>query len=176
MSLQKIVINTGSSNSANDFKSVCDLSPGQLPALVNLVNYLASVPDQQQALLTIDVGAVQATATITSTGTAANNETMRICNQVLTAKTSGAVAASGEFNISATPATQATNIAAAINAVVALSGLVSATSNAGVVTVTASSPGINGNGLECIDVNLANVAVTGFSGGSNGTTYSLDLR
>ena len=174
MSLQRIVINTGSLT-ANGFKSVCDLSPDQLPALQNLVNYLSSVPDQQAALLSINVGAVQASATITSTGSAVNNETMSLLNVTLTAKTSGAVAASGEFNISATPATQAANIAAAINAVSTLSGKVTASSALGVVTVTAVVPGLIGNGLQ-ISESLSNVTVAQFSGGSDGTAYSLDLR
>ncbi len=174
MSLQTITINT--SLSADGFKSVCDLAPGGLPAVVNLSNYFASVPDQQPALLTVNVGAVQASGTITSTGTAANNETMRLANVVITAKTSGAVAADGQFNISATPATQAASIAAAINAVPALSGVVTASAVAGVVTVTSVVPGIVGNAIECIDVNLANVTVVGMSGGSAGTTYTLDLR
>jgi hypothetical protein len=117
-------------------------------------------------------GPISATATITSTGTASNNETMLLCNQTLTAKTSGAVAANGEFNISATPTTQATNIAAAINAVAALSGVVTATSALGVVTVTAVTPGITGNGLQ-ISESLSNVTATAFSGGVNANVVTL---
>lgn len=115
-----------------------------------------------------DIGAVQAHATITSTGTASNNETMSLANTTLTAKTSGAVPSSGQFNISAVVATQATSIALAINSIAALSGIVTATSLAGVVTVTAVKPGIGGNGLQMSEA-LTNVTVTQFSGGSNGT-------
>jgi hypothetical protein len=116
-------------------------------------------------------GPISATATITSTGTASNNETMLLCNQTLTAKTSGAVAANGEFNISATPATQATNIAAAINAVAALSGVVTATSALGVVTVTAVAPGITGTA--CRSRNLSQRDGSRFSGGVNATVVTL---
>lgn len=118
------------------------------------------------------IGAVQATATITSTGTASNNETMSVANQTLTAKTSGAVPANGEFNISGTVATQATNIAAAINAKTALIGLVTATASLGVVTVTAVRAGTEGNAFQMSEA-LTNVTVTQFSGGTNGTATTL---
>jgi hypothetical protein len=109
-------------------------------------------------------GPVAATATITSTGSASNSETALVCNQTLTAKTSGAVAANGEFNISGTVGTQAANIAAAINAVVALQNQVSATAALGVVTITAKVPGTIGNGLQ-ISESLTNVTATAFAGG-----------
>jgi len=173
MSKQLIEIDT--SLSAAGFKSVCDLAPGQLESIISLENYFAALAGgNQSAQVTVKVGTVQATATIVSTGTAANNETMRLCNVVLTAKTSGAVPASGEFNISATPATQAANIALAINSVVALQSYVTALASSGTVTVTSKIPGTIGNALECIDVNLANVAVNAFSGGSDGTTYVIN--
>lgn len=118
------------------------------------------------------VGAVQATATITSTGTASNNETMSLLNTTLTAKTSGADPTVGEFNISGTVAVQATSIALAINSVPALSGKVTATSLAGVVTVTSVIAGTIGNGLQISEA-LSNVTVTQFSGGTNGTATTL---
>ncbi len=117
-------------------------------------------------------GPIAATATITSTGSASNDETMTLCNQTLTAKTSGAVAASGQFNISGTVGTQATNIAAAINALPALSGLVTATAALGVVTVTSTAPGTIGNGFQIAE-SLTNVAVAQFSGGVNATVITL---
>lgn len=175
MSFQRLIITTDLT--ADGFKSVCDLSPLQLPAANNFENYIAALTGgNQMAKLDFNVGAVQATASITSTGTAGNNETMKLCNETLTAKSSGAVPANGEFNVSATVGTQATNIAAAINAMPELQSLVSAVANAGVVTVTALVPGAIGNGLECADVNLANVAVAGFANGSDGTNYIVDLR
>lgn len=122
--------------------------------------------------ITEQIGAIQATATLTSTGSAANNETASVANVTITAKTSGAVPANGEFNISGTVATQATNIALAINTVPALVGIVTATSLAGVVTITASHAGISGNGLQISEA-LTNVTATQFSGGSNGTAVTL---
>lgn len=119
-------------------------------------------------------GPVKATATITSTGISVNNETMSLCNVTLTAKTSGAVAANGEFNISAVVATQAASIAAAINAVSTLTGICVATSLAGVVTVTASVPGLVGNGLQ-ISESLSNVTITAFASGTDGTAFDFVL-
>ena len=172
MSKQLILIDTALST--DSFKAICPMAAGPIEGLQALENYIVALEGgNQSAAVTAKVGAVSATATITSTGTAANNETMKLANQTITAKTSGAVPASGEFNISATPATQAASIALAINSVVALQGIVSAVAVQGVVTVTAAIPGKASNGLECADVNLANVAVSGFSGGSDGTSYTL---
>lgn len=117
-------------------------------------------------------GPVAATATITSTGSASNNETMLVANQTLTAKTSGAVAANGEFNISGTVGTQAANIAAAINAVAALQKTVTATAALGVVTVTAVVPGTTGNGIQ-ISESLTNVTATAFAGGTDAVVVTL---
>lgn len=174
MSLVRLIID--SDLSADGFKSVCPLAMGGLDAANSFVDYVSALTGgNQMADLSFKVGAVQATATITSTGTAANNQTMTLANQTITAKTSGAVAADGEFNISGTVATQAASIAAAINAMPELSGIVTATSLLGVVTVTAVVPGLVGNGLQIADVDLANVAVAAFSGGTDGTSYSISL-
>lgn len=135
-----------------------------IDGLANGNFYYTSVVEQ--------VGAVQATATITSTGTASNNETMSIANQTLTAKTSGADPTLGEFNISGTVGTQATNIALAINSKVALAAFVTATSSLGVVTVTAKAGGTVGNAYQMSEA-LTNVTVTQFTGGTNGTATTL---
>lgn len=173
MSLVRLVINSGLS--VNGFNSVCDLSPGQLPALQNLVNYLESMPDQQNALISIDVGAVQASAsfTVSSTGPT-NTQAGSLLNQTLTAVTSGADPDAGEFNINATPANVAASMVLAINAT--LGDKVLASSNLGVVTILALVPGVMGNGLQISAGTLSNVVAGAFADGSDGTSYSLDLR
>lgn len=115
-------------------------------------------------------GAVQATGLITSGGIATATDTVTVANVELAAVASGAVPADGEWNVSAVVATQAASIAAAINAVPELAGIVTATSSLGVVTVTAVAPGAMGNGL-ALSEDADNVTITAFSGGVDGTTY-----
>lgn len=115
-------------------------------------------------------GAVQATGLITSTGIATAADTVTVGNVELTAVASGAVPADGEWNISADEAVQAASIAAAVNAVAALSGVVTATSNLGVVTLTVVAPGAIGNGVQ-LSEDADNVAITAFASGADGTTY-----
>ena len=169
-SFQTIIMETN--QSAASFISNCDLAPLQLPALNNFINYLGGVSGgNYSAKLTFYNGAVKAAGLITSTGAATNNETMVVAGVTFTAKTSGATG--NEFNLSATVATQAANMAAAINASSDLVGIVTATSLLGVVTVTAVVPGAMGNGLALSD-SMTNVAVTAFAGGSNGTSYIIN--
>jgi phage tail sheath gpL-like len=96
-----------------------------------------------------------------------------IANVTFTAKTSGATG--NQFNISTTPAPQATNMAAAINASASLAGIVTAEANGAVVTIYAELPGNMGNGLQ-ISENLSNVALSSFAtedDGDDGTEYEL---
>lgn len=172
MSFQTLIIET--EQTADSFKSDCNLAPLGLDAVNNLASFISGVAGgQYPSSIVANVGAVKAYGTITSTGTATDAQTMTICGETLTAKTTGAVPADGEFDVSATVATQAANIALAINSVVALSGIVSAEASLGVVTVTASTPGVMGNGLIMADVDLGNVAVSSFANGSNGTSYAV---
>lgn len=120
----------------------------------------------------IETGIANATAALTSTATAVNNETAIVANQTITAKTSGANPVNGEFNISAVVATQAASIALAINSLPALAGIVTATAALGVTTITAFTAGIAGNGLQISEA-LTGVTATQFSGGSNGTKVVL---
>ncbi len=171
-SLQRIVIT--SPLTAAGFKSVCDLAPGHLPALNNLINYLSSVPDQQAAYLAIKVGAVQAAGTLTvAAGGSTAAQACTVCNVTLTGRASNPSA--DEFVVSATAATQATNMAAAINASANLTGKVTAAAVDGVVTITSAVPGLLGNGLQLSAGNLANVTLAAMTGGTDGTAYNLDL-
>lgn len=178
-SLQRLVIT--SDLTAAGFKSVCDLAPLQLPAANNFLDYIGGLcGGNYMAKLDFNVGIVAASGiiTIASTGPT-NTQTCLIAGYTLTAVTSGATPANGEFNISATPATVATGIATAINAVVGLKSLVSAVAALGVVTVTAASLGTPGNGIKFGNTNLANTTFTGsgfLANGSDGTSYTVDLR
>lgn len=120
------------------------------------------------------IGAVQATATYTVSSTGpTNGQVGTLVNQNLTAKTSGAVPANGEFNINASPTIVATGIALAINSTVAISALVTATSSSGVVTITAKHAGATGNGLQISAGNWSNIVAAQFSGGTTSTVVTL---
>ncbi len=175
-SLQRLIIN--SDLSVAGFKSVCDLSMGGRDAANNFASYIGGLlGGNYMALLSFQIGAVQAAGTITIASTGpTNTQTATIAGVTFTAVTSGAVPASSQFNISATPSVVATSLALAINSTVALQGVVSAVAVSGVVTVTAVVPGTIGNGLVMANVNLSNTTIVSFTAGSNGTSYSIDMR
>ena len=171
--LTRLVINAASLT-VDGFKSVCNLAPLKLPAANNFLDYIGALcGGNQSALLSFNVGAVQATGTITSTGAATAAQTMTLLNVTLTARASNPAA--NEFVVSATPATQAANIAAAINASASFTGKVTALASSGVVTVTSVVPGAFGNGLQISAGTLSNVTVGAFANGDDGTSYSVDL-
>jgi phage tail sheath gpL-like len=172
-SFQTIVLETPLS--ADGFKSECNLAPGKLDALQSLENYLGAVSGgNQSAKLNIQVGAVKASGSFTvAAGGSANGQSGTLLNVALEAVTSGAVPADGEFNISATAATQAASMVTAIEAVLGDKLTVSRVN--GVITLTAKVPGAFGNGFE-IDVgDLANVTKSAFANGADGTAYEIDL-
>ncbi len=104
-----------------------------------------------------------------SAGGSSNGETCLVANVTLTAETSGADATLGQFNISATAATQAASMVTAINTVAALKGIVTAANVLGVVTITAVQKGLGGNGLQ-LSESLTNVAATAFAHGAADAT------
>ena len=172
-SLQRLVIT--SNGTAADFKAQCNLAPLGLPAVNNIVDYFAGLAggNVAGASLAWKVGAVQATATLTvAAGGSSDSETCSICNVTFTAKTSGATG--NQFNISATAATQAANMAAAFNASSNLTGKVTASAALGVVTLTSVVPGLIGNALQ-ISESLSNVTLSSFAGGDDGTAYTISL-
>ena len=127
------------------------------------------------------VAAVRASGTVTITHVNLNaNDTVTICGITITAKASGAAGA--QFNIGSSATEDATALAACINALATLNIYVSATSAAGVVTVTANQSGVVGNlfALATSDVTaygLSAAALAGGAGGANSApvTYSRGL-
>lgn len=158
---------------ANGLASVVNLAPGRLPALNNIINYFGGVSGgNYMAALRCAMGAVQATGAVTMTGLPSADETVTIGNVVFTAKASGATG--NQFNIGASATITAANLAAAINASTTMAGRITATSAAGVVTLTVSVPGLIGNSVQLSET-LSNATITAFAGGSNGTNYTLDF-
>ena len=173
-SLVRLVIT--SNGTANDFKSQCNLAPLGLPAANNFADYIAGLTggNVSGASLQFQVGAVKATGTLTvSAGGSTAGQACTIGNVTLTGRASNPAA--NEFVVSATAATQATNMAAAINASTSFAGIVTASAALGVVTLTAVVPGALGNGYQLSAGNLGNVAAGAFANGANGTAYTVNL-
>jgi hypothetical protein len=169
-SFQRLVIT--SAGTLADFKSLCDLTPGNLPAMNNFVDYLTGVIGGgiQGASFAFKVGATKATGTITFSSLA-NNDTITVAGVVLTAKTSGATGA--QFNLGADDTAAAANAVTLINSIASLSGIVTATSNLAVITVTAAVPGTVGNGLGLAISAHGSVSGALLTTGSDGTAYSV---
>lgn len=149
------------------------LAPLGRPAAVGLANHINSIAaGVNSGLLTVQVGATQATATVTFTGAPTADETITIGHVVLTAKSSGAIA--NQFNIGGTVTLTAAALAACINASTNLSGIVTATSAAGVVTITSVVPGKVGSALQ-LSESLSNTTATAFSASVDGTQYVISL-
>jgi hypothetical protein len=175
MSFQRIVIE--SPLSAVGFQSVCDLSPGPYEGLQALQSYLGSVAGgQQSAKLQIQVGAVKASGTVTFSSTGpTNGQTCTILGVTFTAQSAAPSAGAAAFQVNATPATVAANLAAAINGYSAFAGIITATSALGVVTVSMVVPGTLGNYmLAIVNVNLSNAVFVNWAGGTNGTLTTID--
>ncbi len=118
--------------------------------------------------VTEEIGVVGATGTVTFSSTGpTNTETMTIANVTITAVSGTPSGNQIKTNASAT--TVASELAALVNSSSSFTGIVTATSALGVVTLTAVTSGLIGNGIELSAGNFANTAVVGFSGGSDGT-------
>lgn len=142
-----------------------------------LGNYFSQLPSgtRSRADVFVNIGVTRASGTLTvAAGGSANGQTCTIANVTFTG-VSG-TPTGNQFQVSATAATQAANMAAAINASANLAAIVSASAALGVVTITANIPGLMGNGLQLSAGTLANVTAAGFSGGSDGTSYQIDMR
>lgn len=175
-SLVRIVLT--SNGTAADFKSQCNLAPGGLDANQSFENYIGGLSggNVPGASLAFQVGATKAYATFTFSSTGpTNGQTCTICGVTFTAVTSDATG--DQFNINATPATVAANLASAINAAASMAGIVTASSSGAVTTLTAVVPGKMGNGLVCANVNLSNTVVASFAASAavDGTAYSYNL-
>ncbi len=169
MSIFQLTVNTddNATQVANLLSPTVSVNAGDVWAINrSWSSYFGAVVDGAKNTSTVYADTmVQATATITSTGAAVAAETVTVANVVLTAVASGAVPANGEWNVSGTVGTQAASIALAINSIATLSGIVTATSNLGVVTITSVVPGIVGNGLQISEA-ATNVTNTAFASGA----------
>jgi phage tail sheath gpL-like len=133
----------------------------------------------RQATMAINRSAVQATGTITFSGTGAANDTVLINGVTFTGKASGATG--NEWNVGASATLSAAALADAINASAStiVTDNVTASAALGVITFTANRPGTLGN---CVTIaegvdGSSHMAVSGarLTGGTNGTQVSISL-
>lgn len=122
---------------------------------------------------------VAATGTITFSDKATANDTVLINGVTFTAKASGATG--DQFNVGASATASATNLAAAINASASalVSGHVSASSAAGVVTITSKFNSVAGNAVTTakgVDSgSVITVSGARLTGGTNGSSATFHL-
>jgi len=127
----------------------------------------------------VSTGGVQAVGTYTPTaGTnATNGQTMIINGTTCTAKTSPtAIAANNEFNLGATLTVTLQNLAAMINASTDIGlALLTATSSALVLTLTADIKGVEGNSYLVSNAGTWGTASVAFATGADATKKRVDV-
>jgi hypothetical protein len=170
--LVRITLTSTNMNTAQ-LEKVLDLQPAVPGNNTERANRLANFIEgglnrcyPQNLDLAVGCAPAVATLTVSSTGPV-TTDTVVIANVTLTAGT--------DFATSATPATVATNIAAAINANATLNKIVVATHLNAVVTITALVAGVAGNGLALVDA-LTNVAAVAFAGGAEGDAFTINMK
>lgn len=142
-----------------------------------LQKLMADVVDGAQiAYAKISTGAIQASGTGTFTGAATADQTMTIAGVTFTAKASPDESAN-QYLVSGTVALGAASLSRAINASTDLTGIVSASSALGVVTITAVQPGVSGNQIPTVDVDTANFtfAQAALAAGTDGTQVAINF-
>lgn len=175
MSLVKIIINTPKNS-------------GDVDALLRLQNDAANSPDQVSRIANFlqgvairggnvlcETGGVRASVVGTFTGAPTAADTVTINGVDFTAR--AANPAANEFVLSSVAATNATRLAAAINASTSnkIKGTVIAVADGATVTVYATDPGQGGNMFTCAE-SMTNFAwagaATALSGGTNPNTLN----
>ncbi len=137
----------------------------------------------RRRFLKVTQGEVDATGlvTISSTGPT-NTQVLTIAGVAITAVTSGATG--NQVNIDASPTVVAASLAALLNSSSSFTGILTATSALGVVTITArAGSGKLGNKIAMVVTSWSNTAVsgavlgtgTGAVAGVNGTTTDVPL-
>lgn len=175
MSLIKIIVNTPK-NSAdvdgllrlqNDAKN----SPDQVARVAEFLNGVAI----RGGNVLVETGGVRASIAGTFTGAPTAADTVTINGVAFTAR--AASPAANEFVLSSTAATNATNLAAAINASTSgkIKGTVFAVADGAVITIYATDPGQGGNLFTCAE-SMSNFAwagaATALAGGTNPNTLN----
>lgn len=171
MSKQLLIIDTNLTT--DGFNSVCNMAAGPIEGLQSLENYIVALEGgNQSADVTAKVGAVSAIATYTFTGQPTAAQTCTVGNLVLTAV--AGTPSSTQFQIGGTVSATALNLATTIILNFPNTFTINVDPTPGRINLIATVPGISGNALGLSLGNLSNVTLNqNFSGGSDGTSYTL---
>ena len=120
----------------------------------------------KSAKVTVGVNAVKASATLTLVSVVATN-TCTVAGQLFTAVASGATAA--QFNVGASDTLTADSLVAQINAHTTINPWVVASNVAGVVTITAISPGVLGNAIPLLGGTNITASAARLASGTSGS-------
>lgn len=175
MALLKIIINTPKNSGDVDGLLKLQNDPKNSPDMVSrIANFLQGVAIRGGNVL-CESGGVRASLAGTFTGAPTAADTLTINGVAFTAR--AANPAANEFVLSSVAATNATNLAAAINASVTakVKGVVFAVAAGAVITIYAVDPGAGAN-LYTVTESMANFtlagAATALAGGTNPNTLN----
>lgn len=175
MSATRIVVNTPLT-ATQDAANIRMNGTGTWRNVARLMDWLRGFKSgSRRGSMAINVGAVQATGTITFSSLVAA-DVVTINGVIFTAR--AAPSGTNEFALGASDTTAAANLAAKINAsaLAGIVGLVTATSAAAVVTITSVVPGVIGNANTIAISAHGSVSGSGrLTGGTDGTAFSLTL-
>lgn len=129
-------------------------------AIRNISRFIEDQVNGRGINVTVWDKGVAASGTGTFTGAATADQTMKVAGVTFTAKASPNENTE-QYLVSANVTLGAASLARAINNSTSLNGVVSATSNLGVVTITSDVPGLIGNGISTIDVDTSNFTFAG---------------
>jgi len=175
MSFVKVLLSVP--DSATTMSSILNINTSaQQFDLTQLVKLLGDMQDSAQvAYAKVSTGAIQASGTITLSSMVAT-DTVTVNGVVFTCVSSGAGA--NQFNVGLSDTATAANLAASINASITAKviNVVSATSVAAVVTVTAVQPGLAGN-MNTIAISAhGSVSGSGFlTSGTDGSQVAVNF-
>lgn len=181
MGLATVEVNATDLNASALQRLLPALASSPRPSLRRVGDFLRSVAGGvYRGSVRVRAGTVKATATLVFSSTGpADTQTVSICGTTFTAATTPSGA--NDFQRSDTPATAAAALVALINTVSAMdrpkvNASVVATLDSATITLTARDSGQQGNGLHVAAVGtFANVVITNFAGGSDGTQTDLSV-
>lgn len=164
--------------SATDLANLIPVDKKANPAVNGAVNLISAVASgARQGYIEVETGVAYSSFTLTcaQASAVATTDEFTIGSMTFSSVASGADATAGEWELGASNAAMATNIAAAINGITENAGIMTATASGAVVTVTLNVPGAAGDEIALTEtgngITLSGSYPTGGTGG-NVTKFS----